>query len=223
MRPRLITVFVLAALLGWLGGKSQNNTLSLDGTNDQVTISSLSVNGFSGITFEAWVYPRTFNPQAADDCISNVVADANTGALLRIGDNDASELQANDVAQFVVITSSGLKKCNGTTQLPANQWHHLAGTYDGASVKLYVNGVLERTVAHTGTLSTASTTIWLGGASTARFLDGLLDEVRIWSDARTESEIRKNMYRELPDLAGESNLVAYYKLNSTSGTTATDS
>ncbi|MDD3666884.1 MAG: lectin-like protein, partial [Bacteroidales bacterium] len=223
MRPRLITVFVLAALLGWLGGKSQNNTLSMDGTNDQVTISGLSINGFSGITFEAWVYPRSFNLQATDDYISNIVADENTGALLRIGDNDPWGLKTNDVAQFVVITSSGLKKCNGTTQLPANQWHHLAGTYDGTSVKLYVNGVLERTEAHTGTLSTTTSEIWLGGAATARFLDGLLDEVRIWSGARTESEIRKNMYRELPYPAGESNLVAYYKLNSTSGTTATDS
>lgn len=222
MRAKLITVLVLATLFGWQTGLSQNNALSFDGTDDQVTVSGLSINAFTGVTFEAWVYPRSFNPQSVDDYISNIVAEATTGALLRIGDNDPSELQANNVAQFVVITSTGLKKCNGTTQLTANMWHHLAGTYDGSSVKLYVNGVLENTVAHTGTLSTASSEIWLGGSVTARFLDGLLDEVRIWNDARSESEIRKNMHRELPDPAGENNLVAYYKLNSTTGTTATD-
>ena len=52
------------------------------------------------------------------------------------------------------------------------------------------------------------------------FFISQIDEVRIWDDARTQSEIRANMHAELS--GSESNLVAYYKMSNGSGTSLTD-
>ena len=52
-------------------------------------------------------------------------------------------------------------------------------------------------------------------------LDGNLNEVRIWSEIRNQSEIQANMHSELS--GSESNLAAYYKMNDGSGTTIADS
>ena len=47
-----------------------------------------------------------------------------------------------------------------------------------------------------------------------------MDEVRIWDDARTQAEIKANMYAELT--GSENNLVAYYNMNAGSGTSLAD-
>ena len=49
-----------------------------------------------------------------------------------------------------------------------------------------------------------------------------MDEVRIWGTARTQGEIKANMMAELANPAGEADLVAYYPMNHSTGTTITD-
>jgi len=58
----------------------------------------------------------------------------------------------------------------------------------------------------------------INSASSGRFLNGKIDEVRVWNTARTATEIRNAMYNELA--GSETGLVLYYKLDETSGTTA---
>ncbi len=199
--------------------QAQNNALELAGDDDYVSITDLNLDGFSALTFEAWVYPHTFNPQSPDSYISNILGQTDESGLLRIGDDDAGAMQDNDRAQFVVKTTSGEKKCNGTTQMSTNRWYHLAGTYDGSNVKIYINGVLEDTKAHSGNINSTSSIVLMGGTtSNNRYFDGLMDEVRIWSSSRTQEEIRQNMYVELSD--SEIGLLAYYKLNEVDGSTA---
>ena len=199
---------------------AQNNALDFDGSDDYISITGLSSNGFSGITIEAWVYPHSFNDPNPDAMISNVAGHNDASSLLRIGDTDTGELEDNDIPQFVVRTSSGTKKCSGTTEMQINKWYHIAGTYDGSNLRIYVNGILEKTVAHTGNITNSLSAMEIGGSGSDRYYDGLMDEVRIWNDARAQDEIRQNMYREISSPG--SNLIAYYKLNETTGTTAID-
>ena len=52
------------------------------------------------------------------------------------------------------------------------------------------------------------------------YLAGIIDDVRFWNDVRTETEIKENMHKEL--VGNETDLRAYYKMNSGTGTSLTD-
>ncbi|MDD5326432.1 MAG: LamG domain-containing protein [Phycisphaerae bacterium] len=74
-------------------------------------------------------------------------------------------------------------------------WHHVAGTYDGSSVKLYVDGLLKDITPCTGNIKTNSKRLLFAasetGSSTQQefYYDGRIDEVRIYNRALTPAEI----------------------------------
>ena len=78
--------------------------------------------------------------------------------------------------------------------LAANTWSHIAGTYDGATVKLYVNGVLAGSQAVTGNILTSTGALRIGGnAVWGEYFAGLIDEVRIYNTALTQTQIQADM------------------------------
>lgn len=97
-------------------------------------------------------------------------------------------------------------------RLQAGVWHHLAGTYDGTGVSIYQNGLLANRVYHWGDVTDVSF-VHLGSPDPS--FDGLLDEVRVWNVARTESEIQADMNRTLR--GDEPGLVGYWRLDEGSG------
>ena len=70
-------------------------------------------------------------------------------------------------------------------------WHHLAGTYDGSQVKLYVDGVLEDTEDFVGSIETDTTHLYIGEEieRTYRYYDGVIDDVRIYNRALSAHEV----------------------------------
>ena len=95
-------------------------------------------------------------------------------------------------------------------------WYHVAATYNAGTVKLYVDG------DQVGSDGSVSSSIYDGASDfivgsqeggTSAFFDGLIDDVRVWSDVRTEAEIEDNMFEALT--GSESNLVGYWDLNGT--------
>ncbi|MBF0452311.1 MAG: tandem-95 repeat protein, partial [Candidatus Magnetomorum sp.] len=96
-----------------------------------------------------------------------------------------------------------------------NQWYHVAATYDGATIKMYVNGDLESTRSYTGGFDGSSNDydLVLGKFSLADayYFNGQMDEIRIWDIALDQAAIQANMSRELS--GKESNLIAYYNFN----------
>ena len=80
------------------------------------------------------------------------------------------------------------------TTYPLNTWHHAVATYDGTTVKLYVNGVLQAQSVLPGTLTTNTGDTFgigdgRGNASWYPFV-GLIDDVRIYDHALSEREVR---------------------------------
>ena len=67
-------------------------------------------------------------------------------------------------------------------------------TYDGAALRLYVNGVLTATQARTGAIETNTSPVRIGGNSPyGEFFQGLIDEVRVYNRALSQTEIQTDM------------------------------
>ncbi len=114
--------------------------------------------------------------------------------------------------------SSGHNGTFSAVQDPApltlNTWYHVAVTYDAPSttMKLYKDGLLLST--NTGVPALTGQAVYIGAyfnAGPLGFLNGSIDDVRIWSSALTATEIMNRKNCEL--LGTEPGLVAYYKFN----------
>jgi hypothetical protein len=81
-----------------------------------------------------------------------------------------------------------------TGALPLNAWSHIALTYDGTTLRLYVNGVQVRSKAQTGSASVSTGMLRIGGNSVwGEYFAGLIDEVRIYNRVLGVAEIQTDM------------------------------
>ena len=77
---------------------------------------------------------------------------------------------------------------------PIEVWSYVALTYDGSTLRLFVNGRQAASRATTGTIETTGNPLWFGGNHPfGEFFDGLIDEARVYDRALTEAEIRADM------------------------------
>ncbi|HAO46726.1 MAG TPA: LamG domain-containing protein [Ferruginibacter sp.] len=97
-----------------------------------------------------------------------------------------------------------------------NQWHHVAFTYDGSYIRIYIDGIQNFQQAATGVLTPNAGTFDIGyGFANGNYpFIGKLDEFRIWNVARTGTEIQNNMNGSLA--GNEAGLLAYYHFNDNS-------
>lgn len=96
-----------------------------------------------------------------------------------------------------------------------NVWQHYAWVYDGANLKLYLNGAVVASGAATGAFSASTTSSFAIGLSTLPgfnfYYDGGIDEVSLWNKALTQTEIQNMMANGLTGT--ETGLKLYYKFN----------
>ena len=82
----------------------------------------------------------------------------------------------------------------GSASLPVNSWAHVALTYDGANLRLFVNGVQVIATALSSAITTSTGVLRIGGNSVwSEFFQGRIDEVRIYNRALTAGEIQADM------------------------------
>ena len=75
--------------------------------------------------------------------------------------------------------------------MPANTWSFLTETYDGSTVRLYVNGTQVASTAHTGAIATSTNPLQIGGDSIyGQFFAGLIDNVRVYNTALSAAQIQ---------------------------------
>ena len=104
---------------------------------------------------------------------------------------------------------SGAGFAEANAPLVARHWTHVAVSYDGTTASFYING--EAAGSQTVGFSTVKDNdLHVGGTASGNFLDGSLDEVRLWSVARTQQQIRDNLYVELKDRDGNTGLQAVW-------------
>lgn len=72
-----------------------------------------------------------------------------------------------------------------------NEWHHIAGVYDGTQYTLYIDGVQDGpSVLASGPIAAWSDPLTFGARST-KYFDGWIDDVRIFDDAQTQAQIQE--------------------------------
>ena len=110
----------------------------------------------------------------------------------------------------------------GFTPDQSERWFHVASTYDGVTLRGYINGVEKGSRTFIEPLTTTQTLVEIGRSiHTMAYFDGMLDEVRIWNLARSPEQIAQSMNARLT--GNEEGLVAYYRFDEGAGTTAHDS
>jgi len=78
-----------------------------------------------------------------------------------------------------------------SVSIPANQWSHVAGTYNGSAVKIYVNGVLRGSAPASGPIFDSTLPAYIGQSNTVNghTWSGKIDEIEIYDRALSDAEI----------------------------------
>ena len=176
--------------------------------------------GNSARTLEFWAFIRTSSWAGdANTMFEYGVVASNQGFGLDFGGQKVGNNGTLDP-----YTNGTFDNDNQNSGLSASmdQWAHLAMTYDGSAVKLFVNGVEKASKTSSGNmLSTMSSQLTIGGNPRGSYFNGMIDEFRVWNVARSASDITSTMNKPLA--GNEPGLVAYFKFDDGSGTSAADS
>lgn len=216
---RALTPGEVAAL--WLRSDEGNTALRFDGVDDFVVVqSSPDTRLANAMTLEAWVNANSLPPSGRGGIAgtwNDIGVPQKTYALQLIDSKVLFAVSSNGSSQIGLVMSP--------VALDVGGWHHLAGTYDGASVRLYMDGVPVATpTSFVGGIAPFSAPLYIGrtntGGSTPDYFNGTVDEVRLWNIARTQSEIVSSMSCRLR--GDESGLVGYWPLDEAYGNTAFD-
>ncbi|MFC1718185.1 LamG domain-containing protein [Candidatus Poribacteria bacterium] len=165
--------------------------LDFNGSSDYVEVphsDSLSITG--DITIVAWTFKRS-------DAIhgGTIVGkwkqngDVWSYVLYGLGDNGGGwRLRWNDASQT---------NLEGPYQLPNDEWIHYAATYDGSTMVVYENAKEIVNIAADKEIAVTDNPVWIGNDGYQQHLNGLLDEVAIFSATLTVDEIADIMMRGL--------------------------
>jgi len=199
-------------------------SLSFD-TDDLITLSNSTIKPTNALTVEAWVKPaETY--QNYDGFFSNCDLSGEISNwkgygwfyvgsgwhfFLRTLNNPPGDATGNEWP---------------VAALQSNVWSHLAATYDGTNIITYRNGIMTEAQPKpaSGDIQYADNNNALIGkfifGSDEGFFDGKIDEVRIWSLARTQTEIQG--YMNQPLTGNENGLIGYWRFDEGAGALATD-
>jgi len=181
--------------------------LKFDGLNDRIDFApNSSLNIIGPITIEGWINPSTFTGRG-------YILEKYIGSIGGYDLGFQDEFNA-DYISFRIGSGASNSQINSST-IPLNVWTHIAAVYDGVTIKIYLNGTLNVSGNAITSFTNSGTNMIIGanntGSGIGDYFDGSMDEVRLWSAARTEDEIRENMCRKLT--GAQPNLVGYWAFN----------
>ncbi len=158
-------------------------------------------------TMEAWIYPVSHSG-------NDIVINKENGYEIGINGNNLA----------VAIHIGGTWAWDISTPITYDQWHHVAATFDGSNIKLWMDGELKGTYNRPGTISKNSNPIKIGGRSTSTTtctspFSGNIDEVRLSNTVRYSGSSYQVPETEF---VADANTLALWHINEGTGSTLTD-
>jgi hypothetical protein len=160
---------------------------AFNGVNQFVQVSNApSLNPTNELTLEQWVNVSAYSASDAvilsgKDCLS-----CQAGYSLGM-----TNVVGGWFFRAQLGLTSGYLELAGATPVQLNTWHHVAMTFDGSALKLYVNGILDGSAVATGPLLPDAGAFVIGGQSSGSWdLNGRVDEVSLYGRALTAAEIQ---------------------------------
>ncbi|MBK9265345.1 MAG: LamG domain-containing protein [Polyangiaceae bacterium] len=210
--------------------------LVFNGTNDYALIERSDKFKTEKYTIETWIQPDK-EPKASWQCILGA---GGAGPKLYLSkDGLVSHRYTANVTEVVMpkiksvipttmvpksttsVKAQVLNTDNG--QVRFGEWNHIAVTSDGSAITIVVNGVARKKAQLTGPLVVDAAAMSIGRSEDGTdkaFFRGSIDDIRYWSVARSPEQIAANM--AVPLSGKETDLVAYYDMDHTSGIELTD-
>ena len=207
------------ALVVSTGVATVSGYLDFDGVNDRVVVpSSTSLRLANAVTVEAWIRPRTIPTNKDQDRV--VRKGANYELTISTGDTGCAGGTTRSCAMARHHCRQRQPHRGGV--LTPGLWHHVAGTYNGSSFVLYVNGNLVASRSRSGVMALGTTPLVIGNHDGgARGLDGGIDTVAVWSRALSAGEIQARA-AAAPLSGGETGLAGHWRFDEASGQAALD-
>ncbi len=222
-RILLPILLFLACSPAWSQAPGSGYALDFNASTDYLSIpNNAALNPTTAFTLEAWIKADSWNVNSWGGVIlsKDGWGSGEAGYTLRCG--------ANGTASFMLGTTTSWKEVLSTPQMVLGQWYHLAGTFDGTQLKLYINGVLSGTTNYSGVALASTYDLSIGRitytAGGTRNFDGQIDEVRIWNTALSQATIQNNLTKKVTNVhPNYANLAGYWKMDEGTGLTTADS
>ena len=194
----------------WQFGEKVGDSLKFDGANDYVEVDNESSFDVitDQITVSAWIKVNAFT--------------RNIQAIVTKGDY-AWRIQRWSNTNYIEFACTGLAHNSygnviGNIAVDDEQWHHVAGVYDGTKIYLYIDGNTDVSTATSGGINTNNYSVMIGenAEQPERYWNGMIDDVRVYSRGLSAGEV--NIIKAGGTVPDPNNLiVGHWKLDDEGG------
>ena len=165
-------------LTGTVYSSDGNGSFSFDGNGDNINLGNQAIGGTTALSVTAWIY--------LDDTSNTVIIGKYSSQNWNIGIFGGL---------WFGIRTSGWDGLTGDYP-PTNEWVHVAGTWDGSTRKVYINGDENASNSKSGTITYGSQDVLIGDLGYSSDLgfdfDGKIGPILVYDRALTTSEIQQN-------------------------------
>ena len=161
----------------------KQGALNLDGNSWAEVHDNESLDITDAITLEAWVY---WDNSTDKGLMGKWESSNNQKAYLLY--------QTSNEFRMYISSNGSLADFQGSTGSPSIGWNHLVGTYDGANIKLYLNGAFDSSKANASGLNATNLNLEIGRheTQTSSQLNAPIAQPRIYNRALTAEEVQRN-------------------------------
>jgi hypothetical protein len=173
-----------------------DSSFSFDGIGDYVEASEMPGFESGAISVSLWLYATDLSPQ--NRVRSDLVSKDDVQRQWTM------QLEQSGQIRTAVFTTGGTFVFNSTMSVSTGTWNHIAYTWDGSLIRVYVNGVLGGSLATTGSMVAGNAPVRIGGSDVFdQYVEGSIDDVMIFNRALSPASVQQlydDQFEPMPEI-----------------------